>query len=292
MLSAGATVQVTGLTNAAHLNGLAGKLGRFLPGKGRHEVDLGKSHGVKLILPANLVVTAAAAAACLDGAGEGKKGAAATDAGDTAATGAVDSDGVAVACSICLETLRAPCTLPCGHNFCFQCTRAALETVSRCPACRATVPDAAAAMLTPNLLLGELVGAQQGGSAEAAAAPAEAAALRQQRTKHLRPSVDWTLFVDFLSPACLSVLAVVEELQIEARQLRVVEQRTVWCDDVKKCEYEKTTRSQCVPRLEYGTFRLNFHRFDRFELDLRGHTQPWGAAFSCLRLKWADMVLI
>ena len=24
----------------------------------------------------------------------------------------------------------------------------------------------------------------------------------------------------------------------------------------------------------YGTFRLNFHRFDRFELDLRGHAQP------------------
>ena len=24
----------------------------------------------------------------------------------------------------------------------------------------------------------------------------------------------------------------------------------------------------------YVTFRLNFHRFDRFELDLRGHTQP------------------
>ena len=56
MFCAGATVRVTGLTNAAHLNGLAGKLGRFLPGKGRHEVDLGKPHGVKLILPANLVV--------------------------------------------------------------------------------------------------------------------------------------------------------------------------------------------------------------------------------------------
>ena len=42
----------------------------------------------------------------------------------------------------------------------------------------------------------------------------------------------------------------------------------------------------------YGTFRLNFHRFDRFELDLRGHTQPSGAALSCLRFKWADMVLI
>ena len=24
----------------------------------------------------------------------------------------------------------------------------------------------------------------------------------------------------------------------------------------------------------YGTFRLNFHRFDQFELDLLGHTQP------------------
>ena len=24
----------------------------------------------------------------------------------------------------------------------------------------------------------------------------------------------------------------------------------------------------------YGTFRLNFHRFDRFELGVRGHTQP------------------
>ena len=31
-----------------------------------------------------------------------------------------------------------------------------------------------------------------------------------------------------------------------------------------------------LPAMEaaYGTFRLNFHRFDRFELDLRGHTQP------------------
>ena len=26
--------------------------------------------------------------------------------------------------------------------------------------------------------------------------------------------------------------------------------------------------------MAYGTFRLNFHRFDRFEPDLRGHTQP------------------
>ena len=42
----------------------------------------------------------------------------------------------------------------------------------------------------------------------------------------------------------------------------------------------------------YGTFRPNFHHFDRFGLDLRGHIHVRGAAFSCLRLKLADIVLI
>ena len=42
----------------------------------------------------------------------------------------------------------------------------------------------------------------------------------------------------------------------------------------------------------YVTFRLNFHHFDRFELDLRGDMHVWGAAFACLRLKLADIVLI
>ena len=42
----------------------------------------------------------------------------------------------------------------------------------------------------------------------------------------------------------------------------------------------------------YFTFRLNFHHFDRFELDLRRHIHVRGATFSCLRLKLADMVLI
>ena len=44
--------------------------------------------------------------------------------------------------------------------------------------------------------------------------------------------------------------------------------------------------------VRYGTFHPNFHHFDRFELDLRRHIQVWGAAFSCPRLKSADMVLI
>ena len=42
----------------------------------------------------------------------------------------------------------------------------------------------------------------------------------------------------------------------------------------------------------YVTFRPNFHHFDRFELDFRGLIHVRGAAFSCLRLKSADTVLI
>ena len=42
----------------------------------------------------------------------------------------------------------------------------------------------------------------------------------------------------------------------------------------------------------YNDFDIILVHFDCFELDLRGHTQVWGATLSCLRLKWADMVLI
>ena len=42
----------------------------------------------------------------------------------------------------------------------------------------------------------------------------------------------------------------------------------------------------------YGTFRLKFHHFDHFELDPRGDIHVRGTAFSCLRLKLADIVLI
>ena len=44
--------------------------------------------------------------------------------------------------------------------------------------------------------------------------------------------------------------------------------------------------------LGYGTFRLKFHHFDRIELNLHRHTHVRGAAFSCLRLQLADIVLI
>ena len=49
--------------------------------------------------------------------------------------------------------------------------------------------------------------------------------------------------------------------------------------------------SPAPPRV-YGTFRLDFHHFDHFKLDLHGYMHVRGAAFSCLRLKLADIVLI
>ena len=36
-----------------------------------------------------------------------------------------------------------------------------------------------------------------------------------------------------------------------------------------------------APTPAYGTFRLNFRRFDRFELDLRWHTHPYYRALPC-----------
>ena len=61
--------------------------------------------------------------------------------------------------------------------------------------------------------------------------------------------------------------------------------------------YIRETEGALLVRLDaslagYVTFRLNFHHFDHFELDLRGDIHVRGAAFSSLRLKWADIVLI
>ena len=52
------------------------------------------------------------------------------------------------------------------------------------------------------------------------------------------------------------------------------------------------TPSAAFDWMGYGTFRADFHHFDHIELDLHGYTHVWGASFSCLRLKLADIVLI
>ena len=43
---------------------------------------------------------------------------------------------------------------------------------------------------------------------------------------------------------------------------------------IKKFISSCGTYANAVKQAQYGTFNLNFHRFDPFELDLRGHTQP------------------
>ena len=42
----------------------------------------------------------------------------------------------------------------------------------------------------------------------------------------------------------------------------------------------------------YGTFGPDVHHFDCFELNFRRPAEAQAAAFSCLRSKWADIVLI
>ena len=45
-------------------------------------------------------------------------------------------------------------------------------------------------------------------------------------------------------------------------------------DEGDKVKVTATGAAELSYGVGYGTFRLNFHRFDRLGLDLRGHTQP------------------
>lgn len=57
--------------------------------------------------------------------------------------GAMDGSGP-FSCPICLEPLREPVTLPCGHNFCGDCIRDWWGCRDRaCPECREHFPDGA-----------------------------------------------------------------------------------------------------------------------------------------------------
>jgi len=44
-------------------------------------------------------------------------------------------------CSICYEIMIEPVTTSCGHNFCYNCLRKAVETKMTCPICRAEIED-------------------------------------------------------------------------------------------------------------------------------------------------------
>ncbi|XP_012920779.1 E3 ubiquitin-protein ligase TRIM58 isoform X1 [Heterocephalus glaber] len=83
-------------------------------------------------------------------------------------------------CAVCLDLLRAPVTVDCGHSFCAACVRALLDAqprsparAPRCPQCRADVrPEG----VRPNRQLAALVdGVRRLALAEGAAGDAEGA---------------------------------------------------------------------------------------------------------------------
>lgn len=44
-------------------------------------------------------------------------------------------------CCMCFNLMIESCVLPCRHRFCIQCMRSHLNYQTKCPMCRAEVPD-------------------------------------------------------------------------------------------------------------------------------------------------------
>lgn len=77
-------------------------------------------------------------------------------------------------CSVCLEVLRDPVTIPCGHSYCLQCiedywNRAKQKGQWSCPQCRQVFHPRP--LLSRNTVLGELVEKFQRSGSQAEAQP-------------------------------------------------------------------------------------------------------------------------
>ena len=71
----------------------------------------------------------------------------------------VAADALLLRCPICIDELRAPVVLKCGHRFCDPCIRTALTVKSDCPTCR--TPVASHRELRADTALAQILGCAQ-----------------------------------------------------------------------------------------------------------------------------------
>ncbi|XP_063048422.1 tripartite motif-containing protein 16-like [Engraulis encrasicolus] len=64
-------------------------------------------------------------------------------------------DQVSITCPVCLDLLKDPVTIPCGHNFCMQCIKEDWKGEYICPLCRHTFSSRA--VLYKNRLMADMV---------------------------------------------------------------------------------------------------------------------------------------
>ena len=131
-IAVGAAVVISGIVSQPLLNGSRGSVtGGPDPETGRWAVRCAVDGKSRKLKPANLAVPLGGGAQSGGGGGGG---------GTSAAAGGEDE------CTICLDVLQQPQTLPCGHRFCRGCVAGMRErgvgTTQVCPLCRGPMPDA------------------------------------------------------------------------------------------------------------------------------------------------------
>jgi Flp pilus assembly protein TadD len=155
-IAVGAAVVISGIVSQPLLNGSRGSVtGGPDPETGRWAVRCAVDGKSRKLKPANLEVPLGGGAQSGVGGGGGGTSAAAGDEEE---------------CTICLEALQQPQTMPCGHRFCRGCVASMRQYGVReaqvCPLCRGPMPDAERLTIEASRLLaqhGKLTPTRHGG---------------------------------------------------------------------------------------------------------------------------------